>query len=130
MNRHYRDPDSDVVMNDLERRIVDSLDRQAEALDANTASRLNQARQRALAEGARTAGRTQIGPSTWLPLGALAGVALAAVAIALTLGKPGPAPDQPLAAPSDLELVASDDLELVADLEFYAWLEGELEERG
>ena len=103
----------------------------AGGLDAATLSRLNQARQRALAEFDR--GRQRPAWSVgWQP--ALGVVAVAALAIALWVGRdpaltPAPA-DTPAVATGnadpalDLELLLADDnLELIEELEFYDWLE-------
>ncbi|HEU4665567.1 MAG TPA: hypothetical protein VFS55_16175 [Dokdonella sp.] len=98
------------------------LDRSAEALDAATLSRLNRARQAALA---------QARPRHWHIGAALA----AATALALAIGLVGrglaPVPAPPTAhAVSDggaLNALADDDdsLELSEDLDFYAWFDAQ-----
>ena len=111
-------------MNDpLNDRIRQSLEQSLDNLDGKTASRLNQIRQAALAEAGK---QTSF---NWLPMAGLATAAALVLAVTMTLRVPEtlPGPEQDLA---DLELVASEDMELVADLDFYFWLEAELEENG
>jgi hypothetical protein len=99
------------------------LDASAEDLDAATLSRLNRARQAALA----------VRPGRWRPwtLGAgLAGAAAAMLAIAIGLSGRIDAPATHAAAPldaSDIDVLASDDdtLDLSENLDFYAWLESQ-----
>ena len=96
------------------------LDRSAENLDAATLSRLNRARQAALAQR-RTA------PPRWVWGAGLAGVAAAVFAVALGLHRfaaPPPTAPTPLQA-GDIDLLTSDEdsLDLYENLDFYAWLE-------
>jgi len=101
----------------------------ADGLDAATLSRLNRARQAALAEyDAR--GR----PPAWLAGGwqpALGAAAVAALAVALWIGRdpatPAPAAQEARGdAALDLEVVLADEsLELLEDLEFYDWVGNE-----
>jgi hypothetical protein len=105
------------------------LDESAEGLDAATLSRLNRARQAALAQVRPRA------PRRWfLPAGmASACVLLLAVVAWHAQGPDGTArlPELPFPASasstsSDIDLVSSDDnLELYQDLEFYAWLDAQ-----
>lgn len=101
------------------------LDESAAGLDAQTLSRLNRARQAALA-GARP--RAQ---RWFIPTGlASACVLLLAVAAWHAYVPPGgvaATPALPLtAAGGDIDLVSSDDsLELYQNLEFYAWLDAQ-----
>jgi hypothetical protein len=99
-------------------------DASVEGLDAETRSRLNRARQAAVAE----AERAQHSPwRTWLPAAAAASVVLLAVVlwrmpadgIDPSARAPGPAP-----AAEVVELLATSDGLAVAseDPEFYAWL--------
>ena len=105
------------------------LDASAGALDGATASRLNRARQQALATRARPARRW------WLPAGAATAVS---VLLALAVVNPfasRPAPNAPALATgggddTELLIVADDNLELAQDLEFYAWLDAEDEHNG
>lgn len=102
--------------------ITEQLDRQAEALDGQTLSRLRQARASALAAGS---GRQW----HWQPVAAFASAAVLAVAVwlALPINNGG---EHNMAALDDMELLASrDDLEMYEELEFYAWLEGQ-DEKG
>jgi len=115
------------------------LRRSAEDLDAHTLSRLNRARQDALAEYDRRAERPSRLRGWQTGLGAAAVCATAVVAVALWVGRvPGPklpgdetAPAKTAVEPaSDLEVVLVDDdnLEMIEDLEFYDWLESDLPE--
>ncbi len=114
------------------RKIRQQLDRESEALDGETLSRLRQARARAVAAGDNGHGMVH-----WLVSGrfggsavALASVSALAVAVWL-LAVPMIAPqDVPLLAESqvsaldDLELLAaSEALEFYEDIDFYYWLE-------
>ncbi|MBT8097965.1 MAG: hypothetical protein HKP32_09495 [Woeseia sp.] len=110
----------------LKQRAARLFDESVAGLDGQTRSRLNQARQRALAA---TEGRRVI-MSKWLPLGAAA--AVATIAIAMWDGRQQSdalsAPD--FTAPTmatDFEiLLDEEDFEMLEDLEFYSWLdEGE-----
>lgn len=111
-------------MNEAERKIAEQaralLERKIEDMDAATRSRLNRIRQQALAQ-ARAPRRN------WLPAGLLAAAAALVLALAVVLRPP--ASVDPESAPlEDLDLlVSSESLDLLADLEFYVWLEGELE---
>jgi hypothetical protein len=103
----------------LEQRSRELFDDSVERLDARTRSRLNQARQRALAE--MNQGSTR---RFWLgaPLGGLAAAAL----IALILIRPGaeaPSTENGGAMLDDFDIVAdADNFELIQDVEFYSWL--------
>jgi len=105
------------------------LDESAEGLDAATLSRLNRARQIALAQA-----RPRAAQRWFLPAGlASACVLLLAVAVWHWQVPSGAArlPELPFAASasaagSDIDLVSGDDnLELYQDLEFYAWLDAQ-----
>ena len=118
-------------------RVGEALNAQAKALDGATRSRLNRARQSALA----TAGRSNLPAGkrwNWLPA---SGLALASILVVVVwLGgyrpvalnpdgiAPGPVAISPGAAATssagDLELLMADeDLELLHDLDFYNWLQ-------
>ena len=99
-------------MTDLERKAREAFDASVENLDAETRSRLNRARQAALA-----AGETVTVPAwrSWAPVGAVAAAVVAAVLWRVQANGE---------APIDLvEVVAEgEDLELMSeDLEFYSW---------
>jgi negative regulator of sigma E activity len=105
----------------------------ADDLDATTRSRLNQARQRALAEVAAPIWQRAGWPAAATAVGVAAGVAAVAVVV-LRDAPPGteaPAPVAaalPAEAPADLELLlapADEELEMVEDLEFYAFLDAD-----
>jgi hypothetical protein len=102
------------------------LRRNADAVDAATASRLNQARQAALAE---LPGRRARSP--WL-VPALTTAAVGVIAVGLALNRSaapvGPVPVAPaVESAADMDLLLEDDsLEMLQDLEFYAWLDADL----
>jgi hypothetical protein len=92
------------------------LDDSADNLDAATLSRLNRARQAALATRRK-------GPSRWAWSAALAGAAAAVFAVATGLHQRAAAPAASL-QPADIDVLTSDDdLDLAENLDFYAWLE-------
>ena len=97
------------------------LDASLDTLDAATLSRLNQARQRALAHGRRRQRRV------WFGVGAVG--ASAALLLALGLGHrlqrtaAPPAAASGLSAASDGLLTGDDSVDLYEDLDFYAWLD-------
>jgi hypothetical protein len=102
-----------------------ALEQANEDLDAATLSRLNQARQTALAE--LEAPRFASG-KRWIPATAVAASVL--VATVLWLGRePGMTESNQIAEQlEDLDILLSDeDFELYDDLEFYSWLGGELD---
>jgi hypothetical protein len=106
------------------------LDQSADGLDAATLSRLNRARQAALAQRAP--------PRRWLLPAGMAAASVLVLAALIGRGYlpsvvPG-AQEFPLtaktAASSDIDLVSSDDsLEFYQDLEFYAWLDAQEQEQ-
>jgi hypothetical protein len=119
----------------FERRARAAFDASVDALDAGARSRLNQARQQALAaaaarqpQGLRSSDRRWYG--TWAPVGALAAAVFAA-ALLLRAPVDGPtSPAQGAASPAQgesLEMLAADEDFAIAtseeDLEFYAWVE-------
>ncbi|WP_405235214.1 hypothetical protein [Lentisalinibacter orientalis] len=111
----------------FEERARRAFDDSVEALDAATLSRLNRARQAALAGdgGDRVA-------SGWRPVAAAAAVAVLAVSLWL-----GQMPEEPAAEgeavvavaaeeAEDLEIVLQDEnLDMLAELEFYDWVDSE-----
>lgn len=108
----------------LKQRSKQLFDSSVESLDAATLSRLNRARQAALAEARPRSGFSTLTP--WVPA---AGVAAAAV-LAVVLWSDRPI-DEPLieqATASDFEILLDDDnLEMLGDLEFYSWIDLEAE---
>lgn len=97
------------------------LDRSTDNLDAATLSKLNRARQAALAQ-------RQAGPKRWLWGAGLAGAAAAVFALAIEFHRPFEAPRTVAPAPlqaGDIDLLTSDEdtLDLSENLDFYAWLE-------
>ena len=94
------------------------LDRSAEDLDAATLSRLNRARQAALAERHRV-------PRRWMWSAAFAGAAAAVFAVAIGLHRrvDAPAPGAAALQADDIDVLTNDeDVDLYENLDFYAWL--------
>lgn len=103
----------------LEERSRELFDNSVERLDAQTRSRLNQARQRALAEINKGSTRRY-----WLgaPLGGLAAAALVALILIRTGGE-SPNAENSNVLLDDFDIVAdADNFELIQDVEFYSWL--------
>jgi len=102
-------------------RAVALLDESARDLDAATLSRLNRARQTALASRRRPRQR-------WLIGGGFAAAALALV-VAIGINQravPPPALSADVAAQEDLDaLVGDDSPDLYENLDFYAWLDAQ-----
>lgn len=114
---------SDNEHKEFEQRTRELFDREVTDLDAATRSKLNQARQRALAELDRPAWSPLRMP---LPQAAAGAVAVAAISAFLVFRTDVAVvePDLDFAAASDIEiLLAEDDMEFLEELEFYAWLE-------
>jgi hypothetical protein len=109
----------------LEARSREHLLSSVEALDARVLSRLNQARQAALAEaGAGAGARTFRIPGVWLPVGVLAAASVLAIAVWIARPVSQPQPQFAEASPvEDAEILASgDNPELYADeADFYEW---------
>ena len=118
---------------ELERRARPAFDASVESVDARARSRLNRARQRAVAAVAGAAAPRQVrsGWTTWAPAGALAAsVLVAALLMRGPMGEEGPRPvashpaalgHEPLemlAAGEEFEIATSDE-----ELEFYEWVE-------
>ena len=92
-------------------------DESVRELDAETLSRLNRSRQKALAE--LKAGGAGLSWLRWTPVGALTAAAVAAVVV----WRAGDLEQLPPDAAADFEmLLAGEELELLEDLEFYRWL--------
>ncbi len=94
-----------------------SFDESVDNLDAETLSKLNRGRQRAL-QAARPSARPWVG---WMPATGVAAAILVAFIVLRV-----PAVDEPLmleTASSDFEiLLGEEDLAIFEDLEFYSWL--------
>lgn len=108
------------VRTPLEDRTKELFDESVGRIDGRTRSALTQARNTALAEAER---------KDWRVWGPLAGVAAAAVFIAVVFGPiwTSLTPANENAMPiEDFDILAdADNLELLENLEFYAWLDGE-----
>jgi hypothetical protein len=117
---------------ELERRARAAFDASVESVDAQARSRLNQARQRAVAAvSGAPARQARRGWTTWAPAGALAaGVLVVALLMRGPTGdeRPPPVASHPaalgqeplemLAAGEEFEIATSDE-----ELEFYEWVE-------
>ena len=126
--------DREPELQGLERRARDAFDASVDSLDAHTRSRLNQARQRALAAATAAHGSNDARRrwSAWAPAGALAAGVLVA---ALMLRGPVDGDRAPAVAASHPAALAQEPLELLAageefeiatsdeELEFYEWVE-------
>jgi ferric-dicitrate binding protein FerR (iron transport regulator) len=115
--QHTKDPPADTA------RLRAVLEQSAQTLDAATLSRLNRARQAALAAAAPSRRRWS-GPLRW-------GIALAASAVLAVVVLPAlQAPPVPAPTSSeDFAMIAADvEPALLEDLEFYAWLDSQTEE--
>jgi hypothetical protein len=113
-----KEPDNTERDGELAKRARQLFDESVQGLDAETLSRLNRGRQRALA-GAKGGG-AQAAWLRWTPVAAGA-VAAAAVVI---VWNPGNGVDElPRTEASDLELLlAEEELEMLEDLDFYRWM--------
>jgi len=114
-------------MRELERKSRAAFDESVESLDAATRSRLARARAAALAQ--LRPGRLDWS-SPWLPAGAAAALALAAVVVWQGKESTLPAAEPVLVALEDLDIMAGgEDLEMFdEDEEFYAWAADEASE--
>ena len=98
-------------------RTKELFDASVDGLDGATVSRLNQGRQRALAELDRDSPHRQ-----WLRWVPVTGVAAAALVAVMVVNQPGPV-DEPITATDFEMLIEHEELELLQDLDFYSWLE-------
>jgi hypothetical protein len=103
----------------LEQRTREAFENSVANLDGRTRSRLNQARQHALAIAAKGA------PPRWrrtlLPATGLAAAAVAALILQLSPSKVAHHPET--LAFEDLDIVSdADNLDLMQDIDFYAWM--------
>lgn len=111
----------------LEDRIVESLETSVTDLDGATRSRLTQARHEAL----RTRRESRF--SRWLPAAALGMAALVVVGLRIDQRQPAAEPNTEIVTVSpqdDLDMLLDDsgDLEMLAELEFYLWLDAQLDD--
>ncbi len=111
---------------DFEERTKLLFDESVAALDGQTRSKLTQARYRALEELAE---RTSPAWSrSWLPAGAVAAVALLSLMLWQGQMEPVTQGGFDVAAVTDLELLlGEEELDMIEELEFYAWLEEQVE---
>ncbi len=111
---------------DFEERTKLLFERSVAALDGRTRSKLTQARYRALDELAKRP--RPAWSRSWLPAGAVAAVAL--LSLMLWQGQTDPLTDGgfDVAAVADLEILLGEEaLDMIEELEFYAWLEEQVE---
>jgi hypothetical protein len=103
------------------------LDESAQSLDAATLSRLNRARQAALAQR-----RSRVLRGWWLPAAGLAASCALVLAVVAWYPSMHPAGSVPAGHPtmSDADIAADDGIEFYQDLEFYAWLDAQEQESG
>ena len=116
--KHYSDAPEEQA---LAERAKSTLDQSAQDLDAATCSRLNRARQAALA--AAPSGRRPIA-LLW-PAFATASALALALAVVLVRRPESVDPGLPIAAEDFDVIAAQDSLELYENLEFYAWLDAQ-----
>ncbi len=107
-------------MNEKDDRLIQKtkaeFDRSVEQIDAETASRITQARYRVLEK----AKKNNWTISTWLPL---SGIATACLAVMVFFAMPDQTQD-PNMTEDDLDLISTtEEIELYEELEFYQWLE-------
>jgi hypothetical protein len=103
----------------LEARARALFERSVENLDGKTRSRLNQARQAALEE--LRGAHKRPWRSAWVPVGS--GLAVAVLAVWMTVGEQARQPNENGVPVDDLELFAEvPTLDLLRDVEFYAWM--------
>ena len=111
-------PDDDKGFEESAKTLFDD---SVERLDAATLSKLNQARQAALAEMANATPLRQW--SRWMPATGVATAALVAVVVLRGPGTVDP-PMGPDPTVTDFEILMGDDaLEMIEDLEFYSWID-------
>lgn len=94
-------------------------DESVQDIDAQTQSRLNRGRQKALAEARPKPAMSVL--TGWVPAG---GIAAAAVLAVVMWGGNGPDDLAPPSTATDFEILLNEDsLEMLEELEFYSWIE-------
>jgi hypothetical protein len=108
-------------------RAKEVFDQSVQGLDAQAQSGLNRGRHEALAQL-----QPGIGYSQWLRWGPATGVAAAAVvAVVILSGRPPVDELTPLATAGDFEILLDEaSLEMLEELEFYSWIDLEVELEG
>lgn len=110
----------------LARRAKQLFDESVDSLDARTLSRLNQSRQAALAKAGSRSGFTALSP--WVPAASVA--AAAVFAVVLWTGQTGNDQIMRAGTVSDIEILLNEDsLEMLDELEFYSWMDLDIESR-
>jgi hypothetical protein len=103
---------------ELAKRARQLFDESVQELDAETLSRLNRSRQRALAHAKGSGAQ-----AAWLRWTPVAAAAVAAAAVVIVLNPGNGVDELPRTTASDLELLlAEEELEMLEDLEFYRWM--------
>ena len=135
MNEPTRPPIEDAAGDSaLERRSREGFDERVANLDGRTRSRLNQARQAALAAARGQAGSHMarspafLSSRWWLPVGSAAALALVSLStVQLMRANRDDASSAPVAVAStvdDVEILTSnDELDMLQNVDFYAWLD-------
>lgn len=109
---------------EFEKRSKALFDQSVEGLSGEVRSRLTQARHRALAE----AGTRRSSRPVWIPIAGLATAAAVAALILIPQMKHAQEMAEPLASDDVALLLNGEDLALLEDIEFYAWLDSDLDE--
>ena len=116
-----KEPDATLEEDRFATKARELFEQSVDELDGETMSRLNRARQAAIAELGRKS-YSPFRPGQWVPAAGVA--AAAAIAVALWSGND---PVDPVAVPETLAdfelLLAEDSFEMLEDLEFYAWID-------
>lgn len=105
----------------LEARTRALFEQSVKALDGRTRSRLNRARQAALAELRESAAQSR--RRMWISASGVAAAAVLAVWMTLSPGNRGAGPNEDGMPIDELDLFAeSTNMDLLQDVEFYAWM--------
>lgn len=111
MNDRYDSDKNEIPL----KSVIDALDNSIEHLDANTLSRLNQARHRALAQTEKP----RLFNSQWLKAGAFAVLLVTVINGWLFISTPD---IQQIDTDAFELVIANEDFELLQDLDFVAWM--------
>jgi hypothetical protein len=130
VTRLTEQPDADATGDPaLEQRSRELFNAQVDGLDAHTRSRLNRARQAALAAASGSSSSVSLGARWLLPVGSAAALALVTVsAVQLMRAEHETVPVSASLAASntadDMEILASnEELDMLQNVDFYAWLD-------
>ena len=109
---------------EFEKRSKALFDESVEGLSGEVRSRLTQARHRALA----AAGTRRTSRTFWIPIAGLATAAAIAALILVPQMKHAQGVAEPFASDDVALLLNGEDLALLEDIEFYAWLDSDIDE--